>query len=531
MKRHQAISGALLGLCLTSGIAAEQAQAYTFTRIADTNDGYSSFGRGLSEGSWPVGHPADAGEPRFNQNGISINRHGEVVFLGNLDSGGQAVLKGDGNNLNTIAETGSLFNGFGLGLSINRHGDVAFFANPAGATGYQGIYTSVGGSTDNIAFGTGFAPGLSINNSGTVAYYQRGDIYTNDGTNTANITGCNGLINPPPGCQIVAQRPSINNQGTVVYSTNHGIVDGDGDIFASTNNFLPGWFMAPSISDLGQVVFQSHFHGIGGGIFTSDGDGDNDFMAGNTIPFTWVQSPSINQGGTVAFLADLPTGDRGIYTGPDLAAEVISTGDIINGAIVQDISVDRESINSQGQIAFWAKLHDGTEGIFRADPEPGDSQFNPLLPDFTTGSLYHFRNEHPYQWFDPPSAHGFKFEMVSDSLFTSIVNFPLGFDNPFTVLVGDTVLGEFGPGDSVDFTSFDGGVSEFTVTGLDVDPSDPTVFPIRLDFDTETASFDMIALLNKDDSDDSKSVPETSGVLGLLIVGFGIGALRKRKQS
>ena len=530
MKRHQAILGVMLGLCLTSSIAAGQARAYTFTKIADTSDGYSSFGRGLSEGRWPVGIPNDHHEPRFNQHGISINWHGEVAFVGNLDASGQAILTGDGNNLNTIAETGFLFNSFGQGLSINADGTVAFFASPAGTTGHQSIYTSTGGDPDNIAFGTGFAPGLSINNSGTVAYYQGGDIYTNDGTNVVNITGCRGLIHPPPGCRIVPQRPSINNEGTVVYATHHGIQGSNNEIFTDTQTFPAGWFMDPSISHLGQVVFHSHFYGRGRGIFTSDGDGENNFIAGSTIPFTWVTSPSINMGGTVAFLADLPTGSRGIYTGHDVAAEVISTGDFINGSIVTDISLDRESLNNQGQIAFWAKLLDGTEGIFRADPEPGESQFNPLLPDFNTGSLYQFRNEHRYQWFDPPSAYGFKFEMVSDSLFTSILNFPLGFDNPFTVLVGDEVVGEYGPGDSVDFASlFDGGVSEFTVTGLDVDPSDPTVFPIQLDFNTDTASFDMIALFNEEDPNDPASVPEPSGVLSLLI--FGFGAWRFRKQQ
>jgi hypothetical protein len=122
------------------------------------------------------------------------------------------------------------------------------------------------------------------------------------------------------------------------------------------------------------------------------------------------------------------------------------------------------------------------------------------------------------QWFDPPMAAGFAYEMTGDSLFTGILDFPTGFDQPFTVAVGDTVLGQFGPGQSVDFTSFaGGGVSNFQITGLDpgADPESPTAFPLRLMFDTNSADFTMQAILE---------VPEPSslalcvlGALGLVL--------------
>lgn len=533
MKQQRIVIGAI---ALSLGIfSAGQAEAYTFTKIAESNSDFSSFGRGLSEGIWPYGTRNEHIQPY--QNGISINENGEVAFLGNLTSGGQALFRGDGTNSTKVAETGGIFQQFAQGISINDSGQVAFFADLVAGLG-SGIYTNndTSNNPNRIANGSfnDFAQGLSINNSGNVAYYQNGDIYTSDGNNTVNLTGCNGLVGtPPPGCAIIRQRPSINNQGTVAYSTTNGILTSDGPVIADTNTFRPNWFIDPSINDLGRTVFHTHFYGPGRGIFTSTGTGDNDFIAGNTNPFTWIQSPSINEGGTVAFLADLPTGDRGIYTGHDLAAKVIAKGDFLNGSLVTDLSVDRESINDEGQIAFWAKLANGSEGIFRADPEVGESQFNPLLPDFTNGTLYQFRDGWRYRWYDPPSAYGFKYTMVEDSLFTSILNFPTGFDNPFTVAVADTILGEFTPGESVNFVDLLGsGVKEFTVTGLNVDPSDPTVFPIQLDFNTDRASFDMIALMNEDDDEERTKVPEPGSVFGLFAFGaIASITIRKRRHS
>jgi hypothetical protein len=121
--------------------------------------------------------------------------------------------------------------------------------------------------------------------------------------------------------------------------------------------------------------------------------------------------------------------------------------------------------------------------------------------------------------------------MAGDSLFTSILNLPGGFDSAFTVSVGETILGEFTGGDSIDFVSlFGGGVKEFSITGLNVDPTNPAVFPIKLDFDTDVASFDMYTLGYQES--DPKKVPEPSSVLALLAFGtLGAGTLRKRQQK
>jgi hypothetical protein len=99
-------------------------------------------------------------------------------------------------------------------------------------------------------------------------------------------------------------------------------------------------------------------------------------------------------------------------------------------------------------------------------------------------------------WVDPPLAFGYEYEMLSDSLFTAILDFPTGFDNSFTVSVdGIPLPGAFGPGDSV---VFEEGVRKFSITGISplVDAESPDVFPVRLAFSTSSASFTMRPLIS-----------------------------------
>jgi hypothetical protein len=116
--------------------------------------------------------------------------------------------------------------------------------------------------------------------------------------------------------------------------------------------------------------------------------------------------------------------------------------------------------------------------------------------------------------------------MESNSLFASILDFPTGFDAPFTVAVGDEVLGQFLPGQTANFIDLLGeSVSHFTVTGISptVDSSDPTAFPLKLAFDTDYASFQMYAI----EAPDSTSVPESTSVFSLVLLSLFV-ACRQR---
>jgi|GEM_PF-2544128 len=169
----------------------------------------------------------------------------------------------------------------------------------------------------------------------------------------------------------------------------------------------------------------------------------------------------------------------------------------------------------------------GTASILGGFIEEGTFQEEPILPNSQESGQFIFRNTVTGRWLDPPTAYGFEYAMLSDSLFTQILGFPTGFSNPFTITVGNRVLGQFQPGDTVDFVALLGqGVSSFSLTGINplVDPDNPTAFPLQLAFNTNTADLTMTAL----SANQPESVPEPSTVLGSLLF-LGLGATAKRK--
>jgi len=104
-------------------------------------------------------------------------------------------------------------------------------------------------------------------------------------------------------------------------------------------------------------------------------------------------------------------------------------------------------------------------------------------------------------WVDPPFADGFVYETDGGSLFTSIDDFPSGFGAPFEVWVDGSMLGTFGPGQSVDFSGYPGGgVGHFSVRGITpgVDVEDQQAFPLQLSLDTSPATFTMTSLGTSD---------------------------------
>ena len=157
----------------------------------------------------------------------------------------------------------------------------------------------------------------------------------------------------------------------------------------------------------------------------------------------------------------------------------------------------------------------------------GSTQDKPILPDVIDKNSFIFKQVESGLWYDPPTNYGFEFEMLEDSLFTDIVNFPVGIDsdNIFTVFANGQSLGEYSPGESVNFAALLGeGVSKFTIGDIDsINPEDPTAFPIQLKFNTDVASFKMTSIVEK------KKIPEPSGIIGLVVIGI-YGIFHKNKK-
>ncbi|WP_008310787.1 hypothetical protein [Leptolyngbya sp. PCC 6406] len=160
--------------------------------------------------------------------------------------------------------------------------------------------------------------------------------------------------------------------------------------------------------------------------------------------------------------------------------------------------------------------------------QPGATQDNPFMPDRQIDNTWFFDDAPIRGWFDPPMTPGFRYTVTSGPLFSAILDFPMGIDDDdlFTVTVGDQVLGQFGPGQQVDFVAIFGtGIQEFILSDINplVDSSDPTAFPLKLRFEGAGSSFTMTPLA-------ATSVPEPSVWLGLIVFGV-VGFWRGGKSA
>jgi hypothetical protein len=122
----------------------------------------------------------------------------------------------------------------------------------------------------------------------------------------------------------------------------------------------------PGINAGGTVAFIGSLNGVHG-IYTTS-DGFNVALVG-TGPVG--DRYSLNDSGSVVYRRTLSAGaGSGIYIGRPGAFDrpVIEQGQALDGSTLGDALIWEESLNDQGQVAFWAWLSDGRQGIYRADP-------------------------------------------------------------------------------------------------------------------------------------------------------------------
>ena len=336
-------------LALSVGfVTTGEATSYTFVKIADSKDGYNQINR------FP-----------------SLNNEGTVAF-----STPSAILRGDGGAPVTVAETGGEFSSFGR-PSIGDGDQVAFKAVRINDLGqFHAVVVRSNGATLTTIAGPESDPaflifhGVSINNSGRVAFLGVPFV----GPPLAIFTGNGGALTQIAETDFSlpfvipwGSTPVIDDRGNVVFQASNASGQG---IFTGNGTPITTGFTTvldpPSVSDSGIVAFQAK-EGSQERIFKHDGGLT---IVADTIDFAGVSFASVYNEGVVAFRG-VPRSTRktGIFTGPDPEKDkVIAVGDALFGLTVSDVGFSWEGLNNEGQVAFYARLADGTVGIYRADP-------------------------------------------------------------------------------------------------------------------------------------------------------------------
>jgi hypothetical protein len=373
---------ALLGALVTPA----QAATYAFTKMADsvrdnfnpesftsssinnrgdialragrtTPDGLNSFDgiyRANANGTLTtIVEDPDRDRFGFLGNNPSMNDLGDVSFAANLAPGlDEAILRGDGKKLTTIATTTKQFNFFGFDTSVNNSGEVAFKGELD--TFEEGLFSGSGGRVS-----THYLNSADVSLDGRPARFGGND-----------------------------SRPSINNVGAIGFDESIQ-PDFDRGIFAgSTGTFRTIAAPDPSrsvevpvLNDGGTAAFQTSFFDQTGqfvsAIVTDDGATERT-IADTTGPFGafGFRPPALNNHGDVAFSATLDDFlTSGIFVGARAVQDrVIATGDKLDGARVISLTFSEEGLNDLGQLALIVRLEDPSApngsrtAVFRATP-------------------------------------------------------------------------------------------------------------------------------------------------------------------
>lgn len=274
----------------------------------------------------------------------SMNDAGQVAFGASpAPDGGQAIVRGDGTTVTTIASTSTQLDGFasfGDNTSINDDapsGEVAFDGQRV--SGASGLFSGAGGAV-------------------TTHYLD---------TEDASVDGSPARFNA------TSDRPSINNLGDIAFldeiqgTFRQDIFRGQEQSFTTISEANPPSAATPPLlNDGGTVAWQTSFLDETGfsvrAIVKGDGVGQDTTVADSSGAFNLFHSYAINSSGSVAFSATLDSDDLAvpsIFVGPRPKKDrVIGPGDKLDGGTVAGLRFCEEGLNDSGQLAFVAEIED-----------------------------------------------------------------------------------------------------------------------------------------------------------------------------
>ncbi|MEL7141023.1 MAG: choice-of-anchor tandem repeat NxxGxxAF-containing protein [Cyanobacteria bacterium J06573_11] len=349
-------------------MTATSAQVFTFTEIARTNDAdFSAFGE------------------------TALNDLGQVAFSADV-AGENGIFVGAGGMVSPLIAPSA---GFSIdSLDFNNVGEIVFSQGSV-----PGVFKTSGGVTTSVITGAsslgdvGFAAEAfffpKINDAGAIAFEAvnfGGDsdqgLYLVEG-------GAISVIAESPDFDIF--RFDLNNNNQVAFASLSSLApDGDG-IFISEGGAAPtvlpdplgfGTVEGPTLNDSGTVAFDVLFNNAEGdpvqGIFTQNGE-SLELIVDDSGELMGLGRPAVNNKGAVAFTAGFDAGGSALFSATASSmTRVIGTGDRLFGQLVTSAGLTQQTgLNNEGQIVFTASFADGSQGIFRADPEGSPVQSVP----------------------------------------------------------------------------------------------------------------------------------------------------------
>jgi hypothetical protein len=356
------VRGARLALAIllaaTCVAAPAGAVVYTFRNVADQTGAFTNF-----------------------ENAPVLNDAGDLAFVATLDNGTQGIFGGPDPGTDTIVDDAGPYDEVDS-PSIAADGTVAFRGwldvEPGGILRTSGIFDGPDpdfdtvADNDNAVFGSFDWP--SIADDGTVAFaaittFGTFGVFTGDDPATDTVVDETGPFTEP------IFLPAINAEGTIAFFAQldgggAGIFTGDDlpDDAVADNSGAYDLFDFPAIDDEGTVIFRAELDAGGEGIFRGPSS-SADRVVDTGGPYAAFSGYSINSAGTVVFGAELDAGGLGIFTGPSPTADkVIAVGDPLFGSTVTFLSLLRENLNDNGEVAFQYDLFDGRFGVAVAAP-------------------------------------------------------------------------------------------------------------------------------------------------------------------